>query len=258
MATIFAAGETHGGARRGVSNFDVGYTDAGTRSAEQFGGERGAPKWPEAPGVCKFRLIEKNDEVPGVPPVSISSHYFYSGAFYRNGRARVRSAARPERTYQPPSIYEGRDGAVLSLSYPILSSRPVPHHRQAVPLSYHCHSFCSVPLVVSSICLLPSPTPIFIQPDPPSLVYGRSPCTSIRVSLSVSFQQIYTLFFAANCLSLDAARGSTGEEWHNSARERATSGINGSCGGAGASGERGSTGQGWVSGEPGNAFNKDR
>lgn len=43
-------------------------TGAGTRLAEQFGGGRGVPKWPEAPGVCKFRLIEKNDEVPGVPP----------------------------------------------------------------------------------------------------------------------------------------------------------------------------------------------
>lgn len=39
----------------------------------------------------------------GTYPVSISSHYFYSGAFYRNGRS-----AEP---HAPPSIYE-HDGMV--------------------------------------------------------------------------------------------------------------------------------------------------
>lgn len=83
MATIFVG---PGNEPWRVSNFDVGTGDTAGRSFGGRAGQRSGPKWPEAPGVCKFRLIEKNDEVPVYPPVSISSHYFYSGAFYRNGR----------------------------------------------------------------------------------------------------------------------------------------------------------------------------
>lgn len=196
-------------------------TGAGTRLAEQFGGGRGVPKWPEAPGVCKFRLIEKNDEVPGVPPrVHFQPLFLFRCVLPEWPRALRQTSYLPIYLPTPPSIYEVRDGAALSLSYPSILTIAT----NAVPLSYHCHSphrpLSARCFLFSSLSLSRSPFPPFpsstllssrFQPVPFTRVYGRSPRTSIRVSLSASFHQIYTLFFAANCLSLGAARGSTGE-----------------------------------------------
>lgn len=112
-------------------------TGAGTRLAEQFGGGRGVPKWPEAPGVCKFRLIEKNDEVPGVPPrVHFQPLFLFRCVLPEWPRALRQTSYLPIYLPTPPSIYEVRDGAALSLSYPSILTIAT----NAVPLSYHCHS----------------------------------------------------------------------------------------------------------------------
>lgn len=111
-----------------VSNFDAG--DRGTRcvqvravcrSARLDSALRGAarrgPKWPETPGVCKFWLIEKNDEVPVVPPCPFPAIIFIPVRF--TGMAgRAGPSPGPGR-----HLYtRDHDGAVLSS----FVTRPLP------------------------------------------------------------------------------------------------------------------------------------
>lgn len=259
-------------------------TGAGTRLAEQFGGGRGVPKWPEAPGVCKFRLIEKNDEVPGVPPrVHFQPLFLFRCVLPEWPRALRQTSYLPIYLPTPPSIYEVRDGAALSLSYPSILTIAT----NAVPLSYHCHSphrplsarcflFSSLSL---SLSLSLSPFPIFhpsLVPFPTGSLHSCiwtiaahfDPCISVCLvppDLHTFFRGQLSVIRRSTWI--DGGRGGGREEWHNSARERATSGINGareerregargSVPAVDAQRARGRL-RGWFRG-PGNAFNKDR
>jgi len=196
---------------RGASNFD-GRTDTGGR-AEQFGGLWGRPKWPEAPGVCKFRLIEKNDEVPGyLPRVHFQPLFLFRCVLpeWPLGRAACTAIY----------IRARWNGLSLSLSLSLISSL-------ALPFSKFTLSQLALTRLSSA---LPTLLPLSLSPflSPFHLL-----AHSLACSLAAVPPRIYTLFSAGNCLSLGAARGSTYErsrEGDERGRREVTQGMTASRG----------------------------
>jgi len=157
----------------------------------------------------------------GTYPVSISSHYFYSGAFYRNGRSA-----------EPPSIYR-HDGLFFSLSLFLSLSLPLSSSSRSLILQIHPRpTHCTYATLVRALPML----------LPLSLFPFFWPFLLVR-SLAAVPPRIYTLFSAGNCLSLGTARGSTYER----SRDR----RNGEC----RAWQRVGGGDRLC---PGSAFNKDR
>lgn len=150
-------------------------------AAEQFSGLRGRPKWPEAPGVCKFRLIEKNDEVPGyLPRVHFQPLFLFRCVLpeWPLGRAACTAIyirARWNGLSRPLALPFSK----FTLSRRLLRATLVRAFPTLLPLSLSLFFFFA----------------LFTRP----------------FSLAAVPPRIYTLFSAGNCLSLGAARGSTYE-----------------------------------------------
>lgn len=177
-------------------------TAARTRAAEQFGGLRGRPKWPEAPGVCKFRLIEKNDEVPGyLPRVHFQPLFLFRCVLpeWPLGRAAC-TAIYIRARWNGLSLFLSSLSPLSFSRSLILEIHPLPTRRSYATLVRASNASFSISLL------------FFLA------LFTCSLAHSLACSLAAVPPRIYTLFSASNCLSLGAARGSTYERSRDGGR----------------------------------------